>query len=91
MDVTFDAALNRSSDQDGWAERCIYWNKLSNTDKPKRKRREKQSRPMVLTGHGLSSASTREGSSSRTDLPISLRNLLKPCSSKAVWTCHPAS
>jgi CRISPR-associated protein Cas1 len=37
-----------------WAERCIYWNNFSEANKPKRKRREKQSQPLVLTGHGLS-------------------------------------
>jgi len=39
---------------DEWAERCEYWNKKSELGTPKRKRREKQSRPLILTGYGLS-------------------------------------
>jgi len=39
---------------DEWAERCEHWNEKAQLEAPKRKRREKQSAPLVLTGHGLS-------------------------------------
>ena len=48
--------LERESRDDGseWAERCGYWLKALETGKPKRKRREKETRPLILNGHGLS-------------------------------------
>ena len=48
--------LGRESENDGseWAERCGYWLKALETGKPKRKRRERQSQPLILNGHGLS-------------------------------------
>jgi len=54
MGVIGDVALNRSPDQDEWADRCIYWNNLIEADKPKRLRRERQSHPLIITGEGLS-------------------------------------
>ncbi|WP_373088739.1 CRISPR-associated endonuclease Cas1 [Sneathiella sp.] len=54
MDVIGDVALNRSPYQDEWADRCIYWNYLIEANKPKRMRRERQSHPLIITGHGLS-------------------------------------
>lgn len=54
MDVIGDVALNRSLDQDEWADRCIYWDNLVEANKPKRMRRERQSHPLIITGHGLS-------------------------------------
>ena len=48
--------LTRESENDGseWAERCSYWLKALETGQPKRKRREKETRPLILNGHGLS-------------------------------------
>ncbi|MDX2221682.1 MAG: CRISPR-associated endonuclease Cas1 [Rhodospirillaceae bacterium] len=37
-----------------WAERCGYWRKSLSENAPKRKRRERQDRPMILAGHGIS-------------------------------------
>ena len=49
-------ALKRESGNDGseWAERCGYWLKALEAGKPKRKRREKETQPLILNGHGLS-------------------------------------
>ena len=48
--------LKRESQYHGseWAERCGYWLKALEAGKPKRKRREKETQPLVLNGHGLS-------------------------------------
>ena len=50
--------LNQSAidnfNNDEWADRCAYWNKLFELEIPTRKRREKQSHPLILTGCGLS-------------------------------------
>ena len=37
-----------------WAERCGYWLKALEAGQPKRKRRQKESQPLILNGHGLS-------------------------------------
>ena len=39
-----------------WADRCEYWLKALDAGKPKRKRREKESFPLVLNGNGMSIA-----------------------------------
>jgi CRISP-associated protein Cas1 len=38
---------------DEWVERCRYWERSSEADKPVRKRREKQSAPLIITGYGF--------------------------------------
>lgn len=45
---------NDNVNKDEWAERCAYWNKLVELEMPTRKRREKQSHPLILAGCGLS-------------------------------------
>ena len=49
-------ALEHVPGHDGseWAERCGYWLKALEAGKPKRKRRERESQPLILNGHGLS-------------------------------------
>lgn len=37
-----------------WPQRCQYWRTAFQASVPTRKRREKQSQPLILTGHGLS-------------------------------------
>ncbi|WP_420331927.1 CRISPR-associated endonuclease Cas1 [Oceanicaulis alexandrii] len=37
-----------------WAERCRYWLEQYEASIPKRKRRERQAHPLILTGNGLS-------------------------------------
>ena len=39
---------------DEWAVRSQYWQSEYNSSLPKRKRRERQSNPLILTGYGLS-------------------------------------
>ncbi|MEQ9507040.1 MAG: CRISPR-associated endonuclease Cas1 [Hyphomonas sp.] len=38
---------------DDWAERCRYWEIASDAIKPARKRREKLSAPLIITGYGF--------------------------------------
>ena len=45
---------NDNVNKDEWPERCAYWDKLVQLEIPARKRRERQSQPLILTGHGLS-------------------------------------
>ena len=53
--MTAKALLNESeSEPHEWADRCEYWLKALEAGKPKRKRREKESRPLVLNGNGMS-------------------------------------
>jgi CRISPR-associated protein Cas1 len=55
--LTAKALLNESeTEPNEWAERCGYWLKALEAGKPKRKRREKESFPLVLNGNGLSIA-----------------------------------
>lgn len=42
------------SEPNEWTERCGYWLKALEAGKPKRKRRERESYPLVLNGNGLS-------------------------------------
>ncbi|KAA5805337.1 CRISPR-associated endonuclease Cas1 [Alkalicaulis satelles] len=42
------------ADGDEWLERCQYWQAAHDAAMPTRKRRERQSAPLILTGHGLS-------------------------------------
>jgi CRISPR-associated protein Cas1 len=42
------------SDDQEWADRCQYWSGAVQANTPKRKRRERQSQPMILAGHGMS-------------------------------------
>jgi len=44
---------NAEISQNEWAERCQCWQKKSENE-PKRKRREKESRGLILTGHEIS-------------------------------------
>ena len=41
-------------DPDLWAERCRYWLSEYEASIPKRKRRERQAHPLILTGNGMS-------------------------------------
>lgn len=41
------------SDAGEWADRCQYWEQLSEAQKPARKRREKQSAPLIISGYGF--------------------------------------
>ena len=50
---TLTARVRRTAASE-WAERCGYWLKALETGRPKRKRREKESQPLILNGHGLS-------------------------------------
>ena len=45
---------NQSFGQNEWAGRCEYWQKKSEIRSEKRKRREKETQPLILTGHGIS-------------------------------------
>jgi len=46
--------LDQQLGQNEWAERCEYWQKKSEIRPEKRKRREKETQPLILTGHGIS-------------------------------------
>lgn len=37
-----------------WAERCLFWQQKADQRPAKRKRREKESLPLILAGHGIS-------------------------------------
>lgn len=50
----FDSATPVESGSDEWAERCRYWLDQLAAETPTRKRRERESRPLILTGHGVS-------------------------------------
>lgn len=41
-------------EHDEWFERCQYWLSAHDASIPKRKRRERQAHPLILTGNGLS-------------------------------------
>lgn len=43
-----------NDDHDEWAERCRYWLGEYEASIPKRKRRERQAHPLILTGNGIS-------------------------------------
>ena len=43
-----------NDDHDEWAERCRYWLAEYEVSIPKRKRRERQAHPLILTGNGIS-------------------------------------
>lgn len=43
-----------TDDHDEWAERCRYWLAEYEASIPKRKRRERQAQPLILTGNGIS-------------------------------------
>lgn len=43
-----------SEDHDEWAERCRFWLAEYEASIPKRKRRERQAHPLILTGNGIS-------------------------------------
>lgn len=51
--MLLQAELNKVN-IDEWAERCVYWNNESLAGITKRKRRERQSNALILTGQGLS-------------------------------------
>ncbi len=44
---------NRAEVQDEWSERCQHWEATAEAEKPDRKRREKQSAPLIITGYGF--------------------------------------
>lgn len=46
------AEFDSNSNPDGWAERCGYWAAKADAT-PTRKRRERRTAPLVLSGHGL--------------------------------------
>ena len=46
--------VSEESANDEWAVRSQYWHSEYNSNLPKRKRRERQSNPLILTGYGLS-------------------------------------
>ncbi len=46
--------IEPSAETHEWAERCGYWLRALEAGTPKRKRRERESSPLVLVGHGLS-------------------------------------
>ena len=48
------AIVETNSTGDEWAERCRYWREISRELIPRRRRREKQTRPLILAGHGIS-------------------------------------
>lgn len=39
---------------DAWSERCEYWLSVSEKSEPKRRKRERRSHPLVISGHGSS-------------------------------------
>lgn len=41
-------------DQCGWADRSEHWLKLSERSQPRRRKRERRSHPLILSGHGSS-------------------------------------
>ncbi|PWE17810.1 CRISPR-associated endonuclease Cas1 [Marinicauda salina] len=48
---TYDA---QDATSDDWASRCRYWLRVHEESIPRRKRRERQAHPLILTGQGLS-------------------------------------
>jgi len=49
-----EAETLTSADHDEWAERCRFWLAEYEASIPKRKRRERQAHPLILTGNGMS-------------------------------------
>lgn len=53
MDITgLIPQLENASDE--WADRCQHWRQLADQRPDKRKRRQKETRPLILAGHGIS-------------------------------------
>lgn len=46
-------ATETISERDEWADRCQHWENAAQAEKPARKRREKQSAPLIITGYGF--------------------------------------
>lgn len=46
-------SLKLSDEANEWVERCRYWDQISEAERPARKRREKQSGPLIITGYGF--------------------------------------
>jgi CRISP-associated protein Cas1 len=51
---TIEAVAQDRTDHDDWAERSRYWLAEYEASVPKRKRRERQAHPLILTGNGMS-------------------------------------
>lgn len=51
---SIDAEELEAIEPDEWAERCQYWQAAHEASIPIRKRRERQTAPLILTGNGLS-------------------------------------
>jgi CRISP-associated protein Cas1 len=49
-----EAKILENDKQDEWAVRCRYWLAEYEASTPKRKRRERQVHPLILTGSGMS-------------------------------------
>ena len=49
-----EAETQTAIPSDEWAARCRYWLEQYEASIPKRKRRERQAQPLILTGNGLS-------------------------------------
>ena len=49
-----EAETQTANPPDEWAVRCRYWFEQYEASIPKRKRRERQAHPLILTGNGLS-------------------------------------
>lgn len=51
---TIETVAQDRIDHDEWAARCRYWLAECEASIPKRKRRERQTHPLILTGNGMS-------------------------------------
>lgn len=56
-----EAETLTSADHDEWAARCRFWLAEYEASIPKRKRRERQAHPLILTGNGISMRVDRGG------------------------------
>lgn len=54
MNIQTRTLAESDADAELWAERCQYWQAAHEASISIRKRRERQSAPLMLTGHGLS-------------------------------------
>ena len=51
---SIEADTHQGLEPDDWFERCQYWQAAYDASIPTRKRRERQTAPLILTGNGLS-------------------------------------
>ena len=54
LDAFAPALTTSQTETDEWPTRCQYWRSQHTTAKPKRKRRQREPVPLILTGQGLS-------------------------------------